>query len=186
MQGVPGFISSMTDAVLAEVGAWQARTLEPMYTVVFVEALRVEIREDVRTRRCATGRSIWRRAIGLARLLWAIRILQTHPRTVVLEGGRSRREVEGGHGWGQVGHSVPDKRRICLRCGRLAGHELSGLPIGANRRRTAASEISSPPTDVEQRQVYLETGHRRHELRGARMAGTGREPVLASGGFVAI
>ena len=46
---------------------------------------------------------------------------------------------------------------------------VTGLPIGASRRRTAASEISSPPADVEQRQVYLETGHRRHELRGARM-----------------
>ena len=34
----------------------------------------------------------------------------------------------------------------------LAGHELTGLAIGASRRRTTASEISSPPADVEQRQ----------------------------------
>jgi putative transposase len=42
----PEFISSVTDAVIAEVGAWQARPLEPMYPVVFFDALRVKIRED--------------------------------------------------------------------------------------------------------------------------------------------
>jgi transposase-like protein len=42
----PEFISSVTDAVIAEVGAWQARPLETMYPVVFFDALRVKIRED--------------------------------------------------------------------------------------------------------------------------------------------
>lgn len=42
----PDFISSVTDAVIAEVTAWQARPLEPMYPVVFFDALRVKIRED--------------------------------------------------------------------------------------------------------------------------------------------
>ena len=42
----PEFISSVTDAVMAEVGAWQARPLEPMYPVVFFDALRVKIRDD--------------------------------------------------------------------------------------------------------------------------------------------
>jgi transposase-like protein len=42
----PEFISSVTDAVIEEVGAWQARPLEPMYPVVFFDALRVKIRED--------------------------------------------------------------------------------------------------------------------------------------------
>ena len=36
----------MTDAVLAEVGSWQARPLEAMYLVVFFGVLRVKIRED--------------------------------------------------------------------------------------------------------------------------------------------
>ena len=40
------FISGVTDAVMAEVTAWQARPLEPMYPVVFFDALRVKIRED--------------------------------------------------------------------------------------------------------------------------------------------
>ena len=42
----PEFISTVTDAVMAEVTAWQARPLEPMYPVVFFDALRVKIRED--------------------------------------------------------------------------------------------------------------------------------------------
>ena len=42
----PEFISSVTDAVMAEVGAWQARPLEPMYPVAFFDALRVKIREE--------------------------------------------------------------------------------------------------------------------------------------------
>jgi len=40
------FISSVTEAVMAEVTAWQARALEPMYPVVFFDALRVKIKED--------------------------------------------------------------------------------------------------------------------------------------------
>ena len=42
----PEFISSVTDAVMAEVTAWQGRPLESMYPVVFFDALRVKIRED--------------------------------------------------------------------------------------------------------------------------------------------
>src|SRR3982751_5900233 len=42
----PEFIRSVTDAVMAEVGAWQSRPLEPMYPVIFFDALRVKIREE--------------------------------------------------------------------------------------------------------------------------------------------
>ena len=44
------FISSVTDAVMSEVTAWQARPLEPIYPVVFFDALRVKIREDAMVR----------------------------------------------------------------------------------------------------------------------------------------
>ena len=40
------FISSVTDAVLEEVAAWQQRPLEPMYPVIFFDALRVKIRDE--------------------------------------------------------------------------------------------------------------------------------------------
>mgnify|MGYP000906793931 FL=1 len=42
----PDLISRVTDEVMSEVSAWQARPLEPMYPVVFFDALRVKIRED--------------------------------------------------------------------------------------------------------------------------------------------
>jgi transposase-like protein len=42
----PDLISSVTDGVLAEVTAWQSRPLEPVYPVVFFDALRVKTRED--------------------------------------------------------------------------------------------------------------------------------------------
>lgn len=46
----PEFISSITEEVMAEVSAWQSRPLEPMYPVVFFDALRVKIREDALVR----------------------------------------------------------------------------------------------------------------------------------------
>jgi putative transposase len=42
----PELISKVTDAVMAEVTAWQARPLEEIYPVVFFDALRVKIRDD--------------------------------------------------------------------------------------------------------------------------------------------
>jgi transposase-like protein len=42
----PDLISTVTDSVLAEVTAWQARPLEAVYPVVFFDALRVKVRED--------------------------------------------------------------------------------------------------------------------------------------------
>jgi putative transposase len=42
----PDLISSVTDAIVAEVTAWQARPLEPLYPVVCFDALRVKIRDE--------------------------------------------------------------------------------------------------------------------------------------------
>ena len=45
----PDLISSVIDAVLEEVTAWQTRPLEPMYPVVFFDAPRVKIRDEATT-----------------------------------------------------------------------------------------------------------------------------------------
>jgi putative transposase len=42
----PDLISTVTDAVLEEVTAWQARPLDRVYAVVFFDALRVKIRDE--------------------------------------------------------------------------------------------------------------------------------------------
>jgi putative transposase len=57
----PDLISTVTDAVVSEITAWQARPLEPLYPVVFFDALRVKIRDEgvVRTKRFI---SRWRRS----------------------------------------------------------------------------------------------------------------------------
>jgi transposase-like protein len=46
----PTLISTVTDAIVAEVTAWQSRPLEPMYPVVFFDALRVKIRDEATVR----------------------------------------------------------------------------------------------------------------------------------------
>jgi putative transposase len=42
----PEFISQVTEEVTAEITAWQSRPLEPMYPVIFFDALRVKVRDD--------------------------------------------------------------------------------------------------------------------------------------------
>jgi putative transposase len=42
----PDLISRVTDAVLDEVKEWQNRPLDPVYPVVFLDALRVKIRDE--------------------------------------------------------------------------------------------------------------------------------------------
>ena len=41
----PDLISAVTDAVLDEITTWQSRPLEPVYPLVFFDALRVKIRD---------------------------------------------------------------------------------------------------------------------------------------------
>lgn len=42
----PELISKVTDEATAEISAWWSRLLEPMYPVVFFDALRVKICDD--------------------------------------------------------------------------------------------------------------------------------------------
>jgi|SRR6188508_3449799 len=49
----PDWISTVTDGIVAEVSAWQTRPLDPMYPVVFFDALRVKIRDKATVMRKA-------------------------------------------------------------------------------------------------------------------------------------
>lgn len=42
----PDLISTITDAVLEEVVEWQSRPLDPVYAIVFFDALRVKVRDE--------------------------------------------------------------------------------------------------------------------------------------------
>jgi transposase-like protein len=46
----PDLIRAVTDAIVTEVTAWQSRPLEPLYPVVFFDALRVKIRDEATVR----------------------------------------------------------------------------------------------------------------------------------------
>lgn len=46
VEASPSLISAITNAVMEEVTAWQNRPLEPCYPIVFMDAIRVNIRSD--------------------------------------------------------------------------------------------------------------------------------------------
>ena len=60
----PDLISTVTDAVLEEVAAWQARPLDPAYPLVFFDAIRVKIRDEGMVRSKAIHIALGVRADG--------------------------------------------------------------------------------------------------------------------------
>ena len=65
----PDLISAVTDAVLDEVAAWQARPLEPIYPLVFFDALRVKVRDEGLVRNKAVHIALGVRADGTKEVL---------------------------------------------------------------------------------------------------------------------
>src|SRR5437868_10517914 len=65
----PDLISAVTDAVLEEVSAWQARPLEAIYPLVFFDALRVKIRDEGLVRNKAVHIALGVRADGTKEIL---------------------------------------------------------------------------------------------------------------------
>jgi putative transposase len=49
----PALISAVTDAVLEEVEAWQSRPLEPLYPIIYLDALHLKIRSGAHVQTCA-------------------------------------------------------------------------------------------------------------------------------------
>jgi putative transposase len=65
----PDLISAVTDAVLEEVAIWQARPLEPVYPLIFFDALRVKIRDEGLVRNKAVHIALGVRADGAKEIL---------------------------------------------------------------------------------------------------------------------
>jgi putative transposase len=65
----PDLISAVTDAVLEEVAAWQARPLEAAYPLVFFDALRVKVRDEGLVRNKAVHLALGVRADGSKEVL---------------------------------------------------------------------------------------------------------------------
>ncbi|MBL8540863.1 MAG: IS256 family transposase [Betaproteobacteria bacterium] len=60
----PDLVSAVTDSVIDEVSAWQARPLEASYALVFFDALRVKIRDEGLVKNKAVYLAIGMRASG--------------------------------------------------------------------------------------------------------------------------
>jgi len=69
MEVSPDLISAVTDAVLDEIATWQARPLEPVYPLVFFDALRVKIRDEGLVRNKAIHVALGVRADGTKEVL---------------------------------------------------------------------------------------------------------------------
>ena len=65
----PDLVSTVTDAVLDEIAAWQARPLEPVYPLVFFDALRVKVRDEGLVRNKAVHIALGVRADGAKEIL---------------------------------------------------------------------------------------------------------------------
>ena len=65
----PDLISTVTDAVLEEIAAWQARPLEATYPLVFFDALRVKVRDEGLVRNKAVHIALGVRADGSKEIL---------------------------------------------------------------------------------------------------------------------
>ena len=65
----PDLVSVVTDAVLDEIAAWQARPLEPVYPLVFFDALRVKVRDEGLVRNKAVHIALGVRADGAKEIL---------------------------------------------------------------------------------------------------------------------
>jgi putative transposase len=65
----PDLISAVTDAVLDEVATWQNRPLEPVYPLIFFDALRVKVRDEGLVRNKAVHIALGVRADGMKEIL---------------------------------------------------------------------------------------------------------------------
>jgi putative transposase len=65
----PDLVSAVTDSVIDEVTAWQARPLESTYAIVFFDALRVKIRDEGLVKNKAVYLAIGMRASGHKQVL---------------------------------------------------------------------------------------------------------------------
>src|SRR3954449_4648302 len=65
----PDLISAVTDAVLDEVTQWQERPLEPVYPLVFFDALRVKVRDEGTVRNKAVHVALGVRPDGTKEIL---------------------------------------------------------------------------------------------------------------------
>ena len=133
----PALISEVTDAVLEEVKTWQNRPLEPIYGVVYLDALYVKMRHEGRVDRRDTH--TWRRRQEQ---------VPRRPRPRFEGLGAQSGGVEPDGGEGRMGEGLlcrpaPPARR-CTALSRIRRpRKAKGGNCAASRRSTGGAQLSS-------------------------------------------
>ena len=107
-------VSAVTDAVLEEVKAWQSRPLDPVYAVVFLDAIVVKVRDNQVVQNKPAYVAIGVDADGEKHVL-GIWLARTPP--------ESATAGEGARFWGSVTADLRNRgvRDILIACVRRAG-----------------------------------------------------------------
>ena len=73
MEVSPDLISTVTDSVIDEVGTWQSRPLDPIYPILYLDALQVKVKDQWRVSNKAIYLAIGVHLQGLKEVLgmWA-------------------------------------------------------------------------------------------------------------------
>jgi putative transposase len=111
----PDLVSAVTDAVLDEVAEWQNRPLEALYPLVFLDALRVKVRDEGTVRNKAVYVALGVRADGAKEVL-----------------GLWIEQTEGAKFWLRVMNELKDRGVADILIAVVDGPE--GLPRGDRRR----------------------------------------------------
>lgn len=129
----PALISSVTNAVIEEVKAWQNRPLEALYPILYLDALQVKVRDGAHIRNKAIYLAIGINVAGTKEVL-GLWIAQT----------------EGAKFWLQIvtelkNRGVADNiNRLCRWSQRLPGSYRDGLSAGASATLHRASGEAQP------------------------------------------
>ena len=124
---VRNFVCEVTDAVVAEVTAWHARPLEPVYPVVFFDALRVKIHDE----RVVRSKAVY---LALAVLPFLLALAHARPRWWLLlayGGMLGGKQPELGDLMWVVNRGLPTLGALTL---------LAGLLVTGRRRDEDAAE----------------------------------------------
>ena len=115
----PDLISAVTDAILNDVATWQARPLEAAYPLVFLNALRVKIRDEGMVRNKAVHLALGVRGDGTKEVLglwietnegakfWLRVLIELRARAVDVEAGATALDAFEQGPWGQKYAAIP-------------------------------------------------------------------------------
>jgi putative transposase len=135
----PDLISAVTDAVLEEIAAWQARPLETVYPLIFFDALRVKIRDEGLVRNKAVHIALGVRADGSKEIL-----------------GLWLEQNEGAKFWLRVMNELKNRGVEDVLVAVVDG--LKGVSRGDHRRLPAGhgTNLHRPPAAPQPRFCFLE------------------------------